>query len=300
MHNQNDNSSLNFTGERLVTKINEYWTLEHLHRYAIVKDLVIGKDILDIACGEGYGSNLLSDYANSVIGIDISSEAVNHAASKYKKDNLRFQHGSTLFIDLPELSIDIVISFETIEHLVEHDTMLQQIKKILKTNGVLIISSPDKKNYSDIPRYVNPFHLKELYKSEFESLIKKYFDNTLMLFQKSAVASVITTGTVNSKIFKEFEGNYTTISENQKPTEDALYNICIASAQKKVLDELQFNSIFFDKDMNDFYFNNSQKYNDINENYLNLQKQLNSYSYKIGRIVTYPFRFFKKLIFYKR
>lgn len=297
---QKDLNSLNFTGERLVTKINEYWTLEHLHRYAIVKDLVIGKNILDIACGEGYGSNILSSYAKNVVGIDISDEAINHAKKKYKKDNLQFKQGSATFIDLPDTSIDIIVSFETIEHLKEHDEMLQQFKKVLKRDGILIISSPDKKNYSDKTGYANPFHLKELYKNEFESLIKKYFDNTLMLFQKSAVASIITTGLINSKSLKEYEGNYADIKENKKPIEEALFNICIASSQKITLDELQFDSIFFEKAMNDFYFKNLSLSNNIDENHLIMQRQLNSYSYKIGRIVTAPFRNMKKLIFYIR
>ena len=99
-----DINLLEFTGERIVTRINEYWTLEHLHRYAIVKDLVVGKKVLDIACGEGYGSNILAIYASSVIGIDISTETVKHAANKYKRSNLRFQQGSATYIDLPEKS----------------------------------------------------------------------------------------------------------------------------------------------------------------------------------------------------
>lgn len=296
---QKDLNSLNFTGERLVTKINEYWTLEHLHRYAIVKDLVIGKNILDIACGEGYGSNILSSYAKNVVGIDISDEAINHAKKKYKKHNLQFKQGSATFIDLPDTSIDIIISFETIEHLKEHDEMLQQFKKVLKRDGILIISSPDKKNYSDKPGYANPFHLKELYKNEFEILIKKYFENTVMLFQKSAVASIITTDIPNNKKLREFEGDYFRLTEIMVPADDAMFNICLASSEKLEIEKLKFDSVFYEKSMNDFYFNNTSKYFELQEKNYYLQNQLNSYSYKIGRVFTFPFRFIKRKFFSK-
>lgn len=296
MEIDNEVSSLNFTGERIVTKINEYWTLEHLHRYAIVKDLVVGKNILDIACGEGYGSNILSQYALSVVGIDISKEAINHASKKYQKKNLRFLQGSATSIDLTKSSIDVIVSFETIEHLEEHDLMLQQIKKVLKEDGILIISSPDKKNYSDKTGYENPFHLKELYAHDFEILIKKYFANTVMLFQKSAVTSIITTDNANNKKLREFEGDYKKLIEISKPSEDAMFNICLASSNKTEIEKLKFDSVFYDKSMNDFYFNNTSKYFELQEKNYYLQSQQNSYSYKIGRTITFPFRLIKKLV----
>ena len=255
-----------------------------------------GKNILDIACGEGYGSNILSEYALSVVGIDISEEAINHASKKYEKKNLRFIQGSATFIDLTPSSIDVIVSFETIEHLAEHDLMLQQIKKVLKEDGILIISSPDKKNYSDKTGYKNPFHVKELYSQDFAILIKKYFENTVMLFQKSAVTSIITTDNANIKKLREFEGDYKKLNEISEPSEDAMFNICLASSNKIELEKLKFDSVFHDKSMNDFYFNNTSKYFELQERNYYLENLKNSYSHRIGRAITFPFRLIKKLV----
>src|ERR1700722_15129763 len=97
---------LPWTGERLVPSLNGDIVLEHLHRYAFAADLVAGKDVLDIACGEGYGSNLLAARARSVIGVDISEETIGHAQSNYVRDNLTFRPGSCLAIPTPDQSAD--------------------------------------------------------------------------------------------------------------------------------------------------------------------------------------------------
>ena len=85
---------LPWTGERYVPEVKGEIELEHLHRYAIARDLAYGKDVLDIACGEGYGSVLLASVARSVTGVDISEEAIAHASRKYVRSNLSFVVGS--------------------------------------------------------------------------------------------------------------------------------------------------------------------------------------------------------------
>src|SRR5690606_13277305 len=155
----------NFTGERLETSICNGNTINHLHRYAIAMSLIKGKTVLDIASGEGYGSHLMSFESQYVYGVDINDEAIKRAAKKYQRDNLKFIVGSTSNIPIETNSIDVVISFETIEHHNEHDQMMNEVKRVLKPEGTLIISSPDKYFYSDLRNYNNPFHVKELYKS---------------------------------------------------------------------------------------------------------------------------------------
>lgn len=222
-----DKNELPWTGERLVTSIFNYGAIDHLHRYAVATQLVKDKEVLDIASGEGYGSHLLSLHSKSVVGVDISSEAVLHASKKYESRKLEFKQGSTEKIPLPDSSIDVVVSFETIEHHNKHDEMLHEIKRVLRPNGTLIISSPDKLNYTDIPHYSNPFHVKELYKNEFLSLMKKYFTHTIFLNQKSVVGSLIVPDLGNFS-FREFEGNYSkTVTYNDFQT--PIYNLCIAS-----------------------------------------------------------------------
>src|SRR5215207_9384045 len=152
------------TGERLHTDVCDNNTLEHLHRYGIALDFCRGRRVLDVASGEGYGSNLLASVAEGVKGVDISEDAVSHARLKYRRPNLEYLQGSADAIPLPDASIDTVVSFETIEHHDRHAEMLAEIKRVLRPNGVLVISSPDKLNYTDIPGVINPFHVKELYR----------------------------------------------------------------------------------------------------------------------------------------
>lgn len=103
---------------------------EHLHRYAIASEFIDNKIVLDIASGEGYGSYLFTKKAKQVIGIDISSEAISHASEKYKKENLTFKIGSITNIPIEKSSIDVVVSFETLEHIYE-EGMLLEIKRVL-------------------------------------------------------------------------------------------------------------------------------------------------------------------------
>ena len=115
-----DTPALTWTGERYVPEIAGEIRLEHVHRYLIARELVPGKRVLDIACGEGYGSAILSAAAAHVTGVDISPEAVAHASSKYARSNLVFCLGSCEAIPLEDHSVDVVVSFETIEHIERH------------------------------------------------------------------------------------------------------------------------------------------------------------------------------------
>lgn len=113
--------------------------------------------------------------AKHVTGVDISQEAVDAARDKYQKNNLDYVCGSVTAIPLPDHSVDMVVSFETIEHLTEQTEMLAEIRRVLIPEGILVISSPDKLTYSDIPGYHNEFHVKELYEDEFVALLQGFF-----------------------------------------------------------------------------------------------------------------------------
>jgi O-antigen biosynthesis protein len=183
---------MKFTGERYVPTETGEIRHEHLHRYGWCGPWLRGKRVLDIACGEGYGSAMLARYAAEVTGIDISAEAVAHAANEYgDSSNLRFLEGSAALIPLPDASVDAVVSFETIEHLMEQDAMLDEIRRVLGPEGFLVISSPDKKNYSEKSGHHNEFHVKELYFEELDSLLKSRFGAVAYYGQKLAVASTI-------------------------------------------------------------------------------------------------------------
>lgn len=213
-----------WTGERLETFVVNETTVEHLHRYSIVQPHVSGKIVVDIACGEGYGSNLLAGDAQKVIGIDIDEEVINHAKSKYRKKNLSFLTGSADKIPISDHSVDIVVSFETIEHHDKHQEMLLEIKRILKPDGFLIISSPEKRD----EKSNNPYHIKELTSAEFKQLLKFFFNYTMFYNQKVVLGSLIISEANLAKEFESHEGNFSEL-KCEKGFKDSVFNICFAS-----------------------------------------------------------------------
>jgi ubiquinone/menaquinone biosynthesis C-methylase UbiE len=271
-----------FTGERLETSIFNGNTINHLHRYAIAMPLVKGKTVLDIASGEGYGSHLMSEEAIHVYGVDIDRDTIERAKNKYIRDNLKFLNGSTSEIPLDTNSVDVVISFETIEHHDEHEQMMLEIKRVLKPEGTLIISSPDKHFYSDKRDYNNPFHVKELYKSEFTDLISKHFTQFGLYSQSYIYGSSVMLEDYNRELFEFYTGDYTKI-QSTKSDPNFLIGICSDSDIHKIKD-----SIFEGRKV-------------IEEQ--NLERKLevkmnniyNSTTYKLGHFILAPFKFIKCL-----
>lgn len=215
------------TGERFIPGQKGQIELEHLNRYYFVIHQIDLKDklVIDMASGEGYGSDLLAKHARQVIGIDIDEDSIEHARSKYIRSNLSYITGDITKIPLPDKSADVFVSFETIEHITEHEKMLSEIKRVLKDEGVCIISSPDKLNYSDIPGYNNEFHVKELYFSEFKTLLSTFFSNSIFFSQRLFFGSVIAIDECASLYRKPL-----VISKEGMPLDfTPLYNIAICS-----------------------------------------------------------------------
>ncbi|WP_242918218.1 glycosyltransferase [Pontibacter liquoris] len=190
---------MEFTGERFLPiegLIEDEIGIEHLHRYYSSLDLVNNKVVLDLACGEGYGSALLATVAKEVCGVDIDQSCIDHAKQKYgsKNSNLTFLQGNVTQVPLTTNSVDVVVSFETIEHLdgpTQH-AFLKEIRRVLKHDGKLLISTPDKNNYSLRYSYVNEFHIKEFTKKEFFSFLNHYFDYSTEYLQGFEIVSAIT------------------------------------------------------------------------------------------------------------
>ena len=182
---------MNFTGERFVPQLQGQIYYEHLHRYAVSLPLVSGKDVLDIASGEGYGAAFLAMAARSVVGVDIDEGSVHHAAARYPAMNLSFRVGSATHIPLADASIDVITSFETIEHLAEHEQMLGEMQRVLRSDGHLLISSPNRLVYSDERNYSNPFHVRELYFDEFRDLLRTFFPEVHIYGQRIFAACAI-------------------------------------------------------------------------------------------------------------
>ena len=182
---------MEFTGERFVPHIEGDTRLEHMHRYLAARRLVQGKRVLDIACGEGYGSDLLAGAAAKVIGVDLDGASVAHARQTYVRPNIEFLHGDATAIPIADSSVDVVVSFETIEHLTDHHAMMLEIKRVLVPGGALVLSSPDRHEYSDVPRYKNPYHLRELDLPELQVLLGEHFRKHAIYGQRVHYASVL-------------------------------------------------------------------------------------------------------------
>jgi len=171
--------ALEFTGER--------W-----HRYAFAAPLVAGKRVLDAACGEGYGSHLLARHAAEVTGVDISAEAIAHARARYGGSaNLRFEQGDASDLGFADARFDAIISFETLEHLAAHEQLLAGFARVLADDGLLLISSPDKRTYSEQAGFRNEFHVRELYREELEVLLARHFAHVRLYAQKLLFQSVL-------------------------------------------------------------------------------------------------------------
>jgi O-antigen biosynthesis protein len=189
--NVEDFGRMNFTGERYVPSVEGNIELEHRHRYLFARGLCRGKDVLDLASGEGYGSAMLSSVANNVVGVDIARDAVKHSQRTYVRKNLQFMVGSCAEIPLPDGTIDVVVSFETLEHHDQHDEMMAEVKRVLRPDGLLIISTPDKYRYSIEPDYKNEFHIKELFHHEFVALLRRHFADASFYGQRVAFGSFV-------------------------------------------------------------------------------------------------------------
>lgn len=225
------------TGERFIPGQTGVIEIEHLNRYYFVVNQIDlrGKIVLDIASGEGYGSNILSNYAKEVIGVDKSDEAINHAKITYKKENLIFLQGDASLIPIADNKFDVVVSFETLEHHEKHKEMMLEIKRVLKEDGIVIISTPNKYYYSDLPKYSNEYHVKELYFEEFKNLMNTFFKIAIFYSQSTVIGSLIFLYE-ETKIYKK-----TIVFDNDglKTKLNPIYNIAVCSNNKKLMLENQ-------------------------------------------------------------
>jgi len=178
--------TLEFTGERMVpeqTPRAVFW--EHIYRYRFASDFVMGRRVLDIACGEGYGAAaLLRAGAESVVGVDICPETCEHARRKYGIDA---RVGDVHSIPLPGQTIDIVVSFETIEHVDSPERFLDECCRVLVPGGTLLVSTPNREFYGESGSG-NPFHCSELSEEEITSLVATRFKNLRVFTQRITYA----------------------------------------------------------------------------------------------------------------
>jgi len=227
---------MDFTGERFTPEcVREIW-YEHFHRYVLAGEWVSGKRVLDAACGEGYGSAHIACTAKSVIGVDVSQQAVSHASERYKADNLEFQIAEVCNLPFEDNQFDCVVSFETLEHLEDQSGLLKEFRRVLEPGGFLLISSPDKAIYTDLHHNDNEFHVRELYRDELMTLLDEQFPACRLLRQKLVFHSAIWSEEANSQVvFHQSEGGRTSTLDT--PGHEAMYYIAICAANEASLPE---------------------------------------------------------------
>jgi GT2 family glycosyltransferase/SAM-dependent methyltransferase/glycosyltransferase involved in cell wall biosynthesis len=184
---------IDWTGERCVPWApNVQVVYEHYHRYLWARELVTGRKVLDLGSGEGFGSALLRDVAREVVGIDVDERTVEHSQLNYAGPGLEFRVASaTDLSDFPDDSFEAVVAFEVIEHIRDQEAVLSEVARVLAPGGVVIMSTPDRHEYSEATGQENPFHERELSQDEFRILLGRHFRALEMFAQRTTTGSRI-------------------------------------------------------------------------------------------------------------
>ena len=215
-------------GERLTAASSGQVEIEHYHRYFLARDYCKGLDVLDCASGEGYGAALLAQVARSVVGIEIDAASVEAARTEFTHPGLSFRQADARALPLPDASIDIAVSFETLEHLAEQDQFLSELRRVLRPAGLLIISTPDRDIYSSLGVPPNPYHRLELTRGEFEGLLRRHFANVAVAGQRALIGSVII-GDGQDSPARSFERRGDSHVEASNGLARAMYLMAVAS-----------------------------------------------------------------------
>jgi 2-polyprenyl-3-methyl-5-hydroxy-6-metoxy-1,4-benzoquinol methylase len=186
-------SLIDWTGERFIpgyggTQIR----YEHMHRYAIAYELCKGKRTLDYGCGEGYGTAILAKNASSVVGVDVDPEAIEHSKDLYADfSNASFHFLESSLLPFPDGHFEFITCFEVIEHVTNQEEILSELSRVLSPTGTLLISTPNKAEYSDLNNFKNEYHVKEFYIDEFRTFLNNRFEQVSFLGQRLVATSLV-------------------------------------------------------------------------------------------------------------
>ena len=183
---------MEFTGERVIPGQGDADLFnEHRARYWFARRFASGKNVLDAACGTGYGSALLAEIARAVVGVDVARDALDYARQHFHPPNLHFAQADCLVLPFPAGRFDLVVAFEIIEHLDGVEAFLAELHRVLDASGVLVLSTPNRLYYTDDRGEINPFHWKEFSYPEFDEVLRPHFPHRAILFQNHVAGLAI-------------------------------------------------------------------------------------------------------------
>lgn len=163
---------------------------DRIARYRFAERYVKGKKTIDL--GTGYGTCSLSKFAENILGVGPSEETVAYAARRYNAPNLRYETGDVTNLPYPDGSFEAVVSFEVVERLEHPEAMVEEASRLLKADGVFVVSTPDKQTYSNDRNHANPHHSKEMYPLEFREILERHFRHVQIYRQGALAGSIIT------------------------------------------------------------------------------------------------------------
>ncbi len=152
--------------------------MRHMAAYKFFREHVRGRKVLEIGFGEGYGTYYLSEVSKEITGIDVSHSLVEHAKSKYSRENLYFIRSDAATLPFPDSSFDVVVSSQVLEHVKDYMGFLRETARVLKPGGTALVATPNRMMMID---GVNPYHFKEFSAKELASALKKVFNQSEVL-----------------------------------------------------------------------------------------------------------------------
>lgn len=167
-------TELEFTGERFVPeKSPARLEAQHRSRYEFAIQNIRDRDVIDIGCGEGYGSYMMIGAAKSVVGVDISKRAIEHAKEMYESTNLHYKVADVAKLPFDENKFTAGVCFEVIEHIENPGDLLREAERVIAPNGIFIVSTPNGAVRTSSQK--SKFHVKEFNIREFREMLEKHF-----------------------------------------------------------------------------------------------------------------------------
>jgi len=214
------------TGERLIPEAEgrQLMYAEHAARYRYAARFARGGRILDLACGVGYGARMLAQAAPNakVFGVDLSLDTVRYARLHHNANNANFLPTNALALPFADASFDLVVAFEIIEHVAQQSEMLAEVRRVLKPDGLLIVSTPNRMQSLG----GNPFHVRELSESEFRDLLGTNFPSVEILYQGNVLASYLSRGQVFPDLH-ELHNGYCAVVGTPVRRDESLFMVAV-------------------------------------------------------------------------